>query len=165
MSAAAAPGPLSAADRPLRVALVWNAALQGEETLERPQTVKLGYGKDALFPIPEGVVPDDQLTLLEPSGQGYRLRLSPQLGGELWVGGVRKEVRRLAREGAHVPLGPDDYGVVTVGTVAVFFQHVRAARKLPHALIATDGAAIAGISLSVFLHAAVIALLLLMRIE
>ncbi len=136
--------------RHLRVALLWNGTLQAEETLDQPRPVVLGYGANALFPLPEGVAADDQLILLEPSGQGYRFKHSAAMGGDVWLNGNRTSVSSL---GGDVQLGPDDYGVVTLGTVAVFFQHVKAARKAPRSPFAFDAGLVASIGLSLFLFA------------
>jgi len=147
----AAAGPAVTAP-PLRVAYLWNGAVQGEELLERPRPVVLGDGKDALFPLPDGVAADEDLRVLEPDEAGYRLRLSSALGGDVWLSGVRQAVRALASGSSAIDLGPDDYGVVTVGPVALFFQHVRPARTLPrHWFGDVDGGTVAGLGLALFL--------------
>ncbi len=144
---------VQASDRHLRVAWLWNGTLQGEETLEAPVPVILGEGASALFPLPEGALPDDDVTLLEPAGRGYALRVSNHIGGSVWRGGTRSDLSSLGA-GTQVSLGPDDYGVVTVGSIAVFFQHVRAAKKPTRRMFALDPALAACIGLSAFLFAA-----------
>ena len=146
--------------RNLRVALVWNGTLQNETVLEQPQRVGFGAMKDAVFGLPDGT-PDT--VLLEPTANGYVLSLSHALGGVVWMNGDRHRVADLD-EGAY-PLGPDDYGVVSIGTIAIFYQSVRAARKPDRQLIAMDGSSIASLGLSLFLHAAAAVLLLLAKRE
>ena len=149
---------VTAAARHLRVAMIWNGALQHEETLDRPQPVVLGYDKTSLFPIPEGISGTDRLVVLEPAGHGYKLVRSAGMGGDVWIDGMRTPVSRLGNE---VSLGPDDYGVVTIGPVAFFFQHVNAARRPPRAGLALDSGLVASLGLSLFLFAALRILLLL----
>jgi len=142
-------------ERHLRVAFIWNGTLQAEETLEEPRPVILGTGADALYALPD-TLPVETMTVLEPSGTGYRLKMDSQLGGDVWVQGERRDVREL---GIDQQLGPDDYGVVTIGPVALFFQHVRAAKKIPRVLMPIDPSVLASIGLSLFLHTALMILL------
>lgn len=155
--------------RSLRVALVWNGTLQAEETLDQPQQITLGSVPGALFPLPDdgGGASTSGVTLLEPGPSGWQLRLAPGMGGVVWSQGDRRRVRDIAAAGSLVtqPVGPDDYGVVTLGTIAVFFQSVKAARTPARQALNMDGATFASFGLSVFLHAAAIILLLLARRE
>ena len=147
-------------ERPLRVAYIWNGALQHEELLSAPRLVDLGNGKDHLFPLPAGSGSSQGVVVLEPSPRGYTLRLGPEAGGSVWLGGQRNEVRDLARSQATVAIGPQDYGVVTIGPVAVFFQHLRPSKRLPWAP-EFDGALIASMGLAFFMFTALRVLLLL----
>lgn len=122
---------VSTAERNLRVALVWNGTILAEELYSTPTVVSLGEEGVDTFPIPDGVVQGDRLVVLEPARVGgFQLCLAPELGGSVWIDGERRSVRELGDSGG-LPLGPDDYGVVTVGTLAVFFQHVRGTKKMP----------------------------------
>ncbi len=154
---------VTSTQRHLRVAMLWNGAIQGEETLDVPRPVTLG-GKLDTFYLPDGVSDTGKVQVLEPTGHGYRLRVDGRMGGQVWLSGVRTAINQLASQGA-VTLGPDDYGVVTVGPVAVFFQHVRAARRPSRQLFTIDGAAIAAFGLSLFMHSAALILMLLARRE
>jgi TonB family protein len=122
---------VTGADRKLRLALLWNDEVVEERELDEPQPVVLGSGDGALFPLPEGVANDQALTVLEPHGEGYQLRPVAGAGGAVWQAGHRREMADMARAGAAVPLGPADYGVITFGPVALFFQQVRAQRPMP----------------------------------
>lgn len=134
-------------ERHLRVALVWAGALHWEETYTRQQPVVL----------PESVLPlgstASAQTLLVPSGSGYVLQLLPGLGGSVWLGGVRREVHELG--GQPTTIGPDDYGVVTLGGVALFFQMVKAAPRGAHRPFGFDAAFLATAMLSLFIHASI----------
>jgi TonB family protein len=132
---------------PMRVAMLWNGTLQGEELVTEAQTIELGDG--GLFPLPEGVVPGDRVTVLRPEGVSYHLETCPQMGGFVWLRGTRASVRTLP---ADVALGPGDYGVVTFGSVSFFFQPVREVRAGAPRKGFRDGALIACFGLSVFMH-------------
>jgi hypothetical protein len=154
---------VSAAERKLRVALVWNGAVQMEGTLDKPQPVVAGSGPSAMLPLPSDVAAND-VTLLSPQGNGYRVNFSPEMGGAIWRSGTREDVAMLQQSGPSLELGPDDYGVVTIGNVAFFFQHVRAAKK-PGWSLAFDGTYVASQALSAFFAAAFLFMMRLARDE
>lgn len=133
-------------ERHLRVALVWNETIQFEEQLATPQSVALG--PNGLFPMAEGIVPGDDVVVLEPAGGGYKLLASPHFGGSVWLSGERREVRELTGD---VTFGPEDYGVITIGPLALFFQHVRAAKPPPRVLFTLDAGVVASTGLVMFL--------------
>ncbi len=144
-------------EKAMRVALVWNNTLQAEEELLEVEPVGLGEGH--LFPIPDGLAENDSLTILEEAGPvSYQLRLSPSIGGSVWLNGERREVSELGAVGAAIPLGPDDYGVITAGPVALFFQQVEPAPPMPRSLFRIDPAFLASVLLTLLMCAAVIAL-------
>jgi outer membrane biosynthesis protein TonB len=144
------PTAATAAPMPLRVALLWNGALQQEELLDTPRSVTLGSAGGSMFPLPDGVfAADDAITLLEPSGPAYALRPNPHLGGFVSIGGQRYDARGF-RELQQ--LGPSDYGVVTLGSVALFFQHVQPTQGARPDHSDRDPAVLACLGLSIFLH-------------
>jgi hypothetical protein len=139
-----------AAERPLRVAMLWNGALQQEELLDEPRSVTLGTNGKTMFPLPEGVLGDDDfMTLLAANGSSYALQPNPRLSGFVSIGGQRQDAREL-RDAQR--LGPNDYGVVTLGSVALFFQHVPRAENARPARDHGDPAVLACLGLSIFLH-------------
>ncbi|UJR78386.1 AgmX/PglI C-terminal domain-containing protein [Sandaracinus amylolyticus] len=107
----------------------------------------------------------DRVTVLEPSGHGYRLRATElgDVGGSIWIGGERHDARSIAARGT-IDLGPDDYGVLTIGTAALFFQHVRAARR-PGAALAPNWTNVASFLLSLTVHAALMLFFIVVRSE
>ncbi len=139
---------VSSTERRLRVALLWNGSLQADELLLDPRPVTLG-GPKAMFPLPADLVAGDTLTLLSPQGLGYALLPNAVLGGFVWLSGERRSVREL-REPTR--LGPDDYGVVTLGSIAVFFQQVRPVQQPMPTRLSREPALAASLGLSVFFH-------------
>ena len=129
--------------RKLRVAFVWNQAIQEDVVLEERAPVTLG-GDQGLFPLPEGAS-TSSATVLVPHGAGYALLANPAFGGDVWLAGKRTPIASLQGE---VALGPDDYGVVTIGSVAVFFQHVRAVIAPPRQRSRMDFALVASVLLA-----------------
>jgi len=134
-------------ERHLRVALVWAGALHWEETYMRKEPVIL---PESVLPIGAAV---SKQTLLTPSAAGYTLAPVAGLGGSVWLSGVRREVHELG--GQSVAIGPDDYGVVTIGGVAIFFQMIKAAPRASRQAFATDIAFLATVMLSLFVHASI----------
>ena len=152
-------GKVKKGQRRLRVALVFGGTLHTEHTLDKPREVTLGYTEHDVLPLPDGVTSLDRLTLLRPSASGgYSVLLEPTMGGSIWIGGQRREVSEL---GQTVELGPDDYGVLTLGNAGVFFQMVKRAPRLGRGLPAfiSDPARTLALGLSLFLHVAFLALM------
>jgi hypothetical protein len=121
---------------------------------------------ETVLAMPGPLLDEDRVLLFEPADQGYRLvthRLTDAIGGAIWLGGQRHEARELARRGV-IDLGPDDYGVITIGPAAVFFQYVRPARR-PGVQFEWSGAGVASFVLSAWVHAAILLLLLIARAE
>jgi hypothetical protein len=143
--------------QPLRVALLWNGALQAEHLLRAPTEVVLGAGRRALLPLPEGIS-DEDVTLLAPAADGYRLQPVPRMSGSVWVAGRRTDARSL-REA--LPIQRGDFGLVTFGSTTVFFQYVRPPRGAPPRRSFRDGALIASVGLSIFAHVAALLFLFL----
>ncbi len=154
-------------ERRLRVALVFGGTIQAEHTLDKPRDVTLGYTDLDTLPLPEGVTSEDALTLLRWKGTTYELVLAPAMSGAVWIGGQRREAAALRAMGRPVELGPDDYGVLTMGSAAVFFQMVRRPPGLPMGMPAffAEPARVMALFLSAFLHAAVLALFFLALAE
>jgi len=153
--------------RQLRVALLFGGTIEAEEVLSTPKPVVLGSHTDAILPLPAGAVDQDRLEVMRPAAQGYELALHPAMSGSLWLSGARREVRSLKSSGERVVLGPDDYGVLTLGNVAFFFQMVRPGARIGRGMPAflADPARVMSLLLSAFLHAAFFALMWLALIE
>ena len=135
--------------RQLRVALLWNGTLHKEELYAEPTDVTIGTLPGVSFPLPENAISEDSVALFEREDSGYTLRPHPRFGGFVFLGG-----RRVAAQELRTPmrLGPEDYGVLTLGTVALFFQLVRAAEQSRPLVSSRDPAMIACISFSIFVH-------------
>lgn len=148
-------------ERRLRVALVFGGTIQAEETLDKPRDVTLGFTDIDTLPLPDGVTGADSLTLLQWNGTSYRVRIEPSMSGSIWIGGQRREAAALRAMGQPVELGPDDYGVLTMGNAAIFFQMVKRAPRIGMGAPAflAEPARLMALVLSAFLHAAFLALL------
>jgi TonB family protein len=136
---------------PLRVALIWNGAIYDERLLDAPTDVVLGEGARALFPLPEGVSDAPNITLLSPDAQGYHLQPLPKMGGFVALSGQRHSARGLREAMA---LRGGDYGLITLGSTTVFFQQVRGVSGEAPRRSFRDGALLACLGLSVFVHVA-----------
>ena len=146
--------------RRLRVALVFGGSILAEETLQTPREVSLGYLDIDTLPMP-AELDVERLTLLRPHGVGYQLTLHPALGGSVWIDGQRREVTELRASGQPVLVGPADYGVLTLGQSAIFFQMVRGASRIGRGLpiLLAEPTRLASLGLSAFVHAALLLLL------
>jgi hypothetical protein len=149
MTTTASQSRVGESERELRVAMLWGGSLQAEELLSAPRPVTLAADGGGMFPLPDGLVPGDSITLLSPNGLGYAYQPHAELDGFVSLGGVRRDVRELA---AATRLGPDDYGVVTLGNIAVFFQHVRPVSRAAVSRLSIDPALVACFGLSAFVH-------------
>lgn len=136
-------------DRPLRVALLWNGAVLDERLLQAPVPVVLGSSREALFPLPEGAASSDDITLLEPDAGGYSLQPASGMDGAVWLAGRPRSARGLREP---IKLSGGDYGLVNFGGTSVFFQQVRPVVGETPRKSFRDGALIACIGLSVFVH-------------
>lgn len=160
---------VAASARRLRVALVFGGSIIAEETLDKPREVTLGYLDRDTLPLPDGVTSSEgSLTLLRPVGNGgYELDLMPSMQGSIWLGGQRREAADLRSSGQPVRLGPNDYGVVTLGHAAVFFQMVAGAPRIGMGMPAflAQPARSAALLLSAFVHAAILTVMFLALAE
>lgn len=135
-------------DRHLRVAMLWNGTLHQEQLYTEPKKITLGTEGGADFPLPENAVAEDVISLFEADGDGYSLQPHPRFGGFVFLRGERSAAHEL-RSAARI--GPDDYGVLTLGSVAIFFQLVRA-QHAPPGKVRRDPALVASFGLSAFVH-------------
>ncbi len=152
--------------RELRLAMVWNQTILAEHMLSEPVKVVLGYGADALFPLPEAQAARGDFTLLTPMGDGsYTLSLPQDARGAVWLSGRRREVRDLLVSTPSVTLSPEDYGVISFGAASYFFQQTIPAPKPRLGLGSLDGDAVTSFGLSLFVHVCILLLMLLAQRE
>jgi hypothetical protein len=138
----------SASDRHLRVAMLWNGTLHQEQLYTEPVKVTLGTEACADFPLPDNAISEDVISLFEPDGDGYNLQPHQKFGGFVFLKGQRCAAHELR---SAVRLGPEDYGVLTLGSVAIFFQQVRA-QTAPPGAVKRDPGLVACFGFSVFVH-------------
>ena len=151
--------------RELRLAMVWNQTVLGERIFDVPSEVVIGYGEHAVFPLPEAQAARGDVTLLTPSADSYVLSLPADARGAVFVGGARREVRDLLQTTPSLTLGPDDYGVVSLGAASYFFQQIKPAHRPGRAFTSIDGDAIQSFGLSLFVHVCLLLLMLLANRE
>jgi TonB family protein len=149
----------------LRVAMVWSQTLQDEQMLDQPRQVVLGYGQEAVFPLPEAEAARGDIALLTPIDGGYSLHLPQGARGAVWVDGERREVRDMLERTPNLTLGRRDYGVVSLGAASYFFQQVELAPKARRGLGSLDGDAVISLGLSFFIHACLLVLMLIAQDE
>jgi TonB family protein len=139
----------------LRVAVFWNDSMQTEATLRDRRPIAFGTGSHCIHELPEDVG-EDRIVVFEPRGDGYAILLHPALDGDVWIGGTRTPVAGL-RGRSEVVLDASDYGVLSLGSLSIFFQHVRPARRMPRAAIAWDdlGGVASAIALALFIATSV----------
>jgi hypothetical protein len=151
--------------RALRVAMVWNGAVQDEKTLRDSRDVVIGASRNAVFPLPADATTDENVVLFRTSrGGGYQLQFRPDMGGFVWKNRKRRSVQDLAAMHDSMALEPEDYGLVTLGSTAYFFEQVKPIDPPPHAST-VDGASVASFLLSAFVHGALLVLLFLAYAE
>ena len=136
-------------ERQLRVAMLWNGTLFKEQLYTEPGTVTLGTDAKADFPLPDNAIAEERITLFEPEGNTYALQPHPRFGGFVFLSGQRAAAHELR---SAVKLGPEDYGVLTLGSVALFFQHVRASEHARPVPSRRDAALMACFGFSIFVH-------------
>lgn len=150
--------------RELRIAMVWNQTLLGEQVLAAPTDVVLGYGEGAVFPLPEAQAARGDITLLTPlAGGGYTLNLPQDARGAVWLEGKRREARDLVVSTPTLTLGQDDYGVISFGAASYFFQQVAPAKTPKRTWFGADGDAALSFGLSLFVHVCLLLLMVLAR--
>ncbi len=135
--------------RQMRVALLWNGTLHSERMLDAGESVIVGSTARAMFPLPEGAVASEETTLLRPVSAGFELVPPPGLGGFVWLNGSRTPARSL---NGPTGIGTADYGLVTLGSVAFFFQYVTPAQPMARERSGLGGALFACLGLSLFVH-------------
>ncbi|MCA9582137.1 MAG: AgmX/PglI C-terminal domain-containing protein [Myxococcales bacterium] len=147
----------AAPERPaLRVAFLWNGTLQADELLIEPKPVVVGSDSECLFPAPAGISEADALPVLEPSDAGYDLLLTAGLRGDVWLREQRRSVEELFRTERRIPLGPTDYGVVSIGSVSLFFQQVPSPPRAPRRALAIDSETVSSMGLAAFMAIALL---------
>jgi len=147
---------------PLRVALVWNGALQAEDLLVSARPVKLGPSPEALFPLPVDVGGESDVTVLLPDGASFSVQPLPGMGGFVYVDGQQRPADTLR---GPQRIGPNDYGVLTLGSVALFFQHVRSVQGIPLVRPERDASLLACLGLSLFLQVGALLFLFLVAVR
>jgi hypothetical protein len=129
---------ISPKDRPLRVAMLWNGTVISERIFDEPHDVVLGDNHKATFTVPEAAGITKKFTLFHGSRSGkYQLGLNREMTGQLQLNGERMSVaeaidgKTSGKAGRNtVELTGEDWGILHVGPLAIFFQFVHAERRV-----------------------------------
>jgi hypothetical protein len=119
----------------LRTAAVWGTFVLAARDLHSGQSLAMGEGQEALYPKPdESDVADLPIRAV---GNGWELDARGVSGGLLHLRGRKEDPCELAKGGAPIPIVPGDYGLLTYGSLSVFFQFAHAA-PAPRARVRVD---------------------------
>lgn len=109
----------------LRTAAVWGTFVLASRDLRSGQSLMMGEGQEALYPKPDASSVAD--LPVRAVGNGWELDPSGVSGGLLHLRGRKEDPCELARGNAPIPIVPGDYGLLTYGSLSVFFQFAHAA--------------------------------------
>lgn len=116
----------------LRVAVLWHDTVVSETMVESGRQVTIGENLKNMIILPDVAGIGDSFTLFSASGGGYTLHLTGEMDGRLELGG--KEISASAARkdrGSSISLSDNDWGVVDMGPVSIFFQFAPRGDKLP----------------------------------
>ena len=162
-----AAGPvISKKDRPLRVAVLWNGTVIEEKTFDEPHDVIIGEDiRGTHFVVPEGSGIAKKHKLFHGSRSGkYSVNLTREMSGQIQLGGTQMSIgdaiasKSSGKTGSNaVNLGVDDWGMLHVGPLAIFFQFVAPEKKAAAPFFsALDSNMLATSSFSALMHVGLI---------
>lgn len=139
----------------LRVAMLWNGTVIKETVLHEPRNIFLSDQGKHMFTMPlEGVHLPYKLFKADRKGN-YKVGLSKAFDGEVTLGGKTATVaEHIASSSDHqgdedyVPVVPGDWGTLYAGDKQLFFQFIRADKKLKKAFFAFDEYVAAALAIS-----------------
>lgn len=157
-----AQGPdLDPSKRPLRVAMLWNGTIIKEQIFDEPHDVTIGEDIRCTFTVPEGSGVSSRFTLFHGNRNGtYNLGLTRDMTGSIEVAGTRLSVDEAIDQKSSgvtgtntVQLHTDDWGLLHVGPLAVFFQFIQPEKAIASGGLATfDANMLATTSVSALFH-------------
>ncbi len=129
---------ISKRSRPLRVAMLWNGTVISERVFDEPHDVTIGENIKCTFTVPEGAGVSKKFKLFHGSiGGKYQLGLTREMTGQVSVGGQQMSVAECIESKTSnssgkniVKLGADDWGILHVGGLAIFFQFIKAEKRV-----------------------------------
>ncbi len=156
---------VSPRSRPLRVAMLWNGTVINEQIFDEPHNVTIGEDIKSTFTVPAGAGVSKKFVLFHGSLSGkYDLGLTREMTGQVTIGNDRLSIAQAiesktsGRSGTNrIKLASDDWGIIHVGALAIFFQFIQPERtvRTPLGMI-FDGNAIASFAFSALLHVSLI---------
>jgi hypothetical protein len=124
--------PISLSQRPLRVAMLWNGTVVKEQIFHESHPVRIGTQTKNHFTVPDAIGMPGKMDLFRPAGGGkYSVSLTREMSGRLNLGGESVSVseaiqnKTSGKSGTNeVTLAFDDWGMLQVGPLTIFFQFV-----------------------------------------
>ncbi|MFT5430954.1 MAG: hypothetical protein ACI9OJ_001633 [Myxococcota bacterium] len=156
---------MSTRSRPLRVAMLWEGQIIQEQIFDEPRAVTVGTDIHATFTVPEEAnLPKKKFTLFAARGSKYNLGLNRGMEGTLQLGGERMNIDKAISEktsgksGANsLALGTDDWGIIHLGPLAIFFQFIQPERRIAVPFFRSlDGNVLAAAAVSGLVHISLI---------
>lgn len=136
-------------ERFLRVAVLWNGTIVRERVFPEARDVTIGEGAECDFVLPTASAAGlpDRLTLFRRGrGERFEMALVPGLRGALQLRALARRSERVpaaallaedgGRPGAHVVLDTEDWGVLQLGALSLFFQFVSPEERVPRRSLA-----------------------------
>jgi hypothetical protein len=154
-----AKGPvISTASRPLRVAMLWNGTIIKELVFDEPRVVTLGPKHKSTFTVPaEAGISGVYKLFTGGRGDKYELNMTNEMTGKVSIGGSEMSVREAAEKHSTVTVAKDDWGVLNLGSLAMFFQFVKPEKAIPVPFFRSlDGNSLASFAFSTVLHLGII---------
>ncbi|MCA9557549.1 MAG: energy transducer TonB [Myxococcales bacterium] len=116
----------------LRVAVLWHDTVFAETIVEGKRPVTIGEKPSNTLMVPDVAGVGDSHVLFTPDAGGFSLNLTGGMAGRLNLGGKEQTVEAArAAKGGTLSVAGDDWGIIDLGPLAVFFQMGVAPEKLP----------------------------------
>ena len=116
----------------LRIALLWNGTVVEEKVLQEPETFTIGENRKNDFVVPESALPSTFPLFKIGRKLNYSIGLGEGLDGDITINqetqslaSFREKATSTAGGVGYVPIAKDDWGVLQLNDVQVFFQFIR----------------------------------------
>ena len=126
--------------RPLRVAVLWNGTIINERIFDEPRKITIGEDIGATFTLPKGQLDiPKRMTLFQGNAVtgNYQLALTREMRGRVSLSDTQMSVQEAITSRTsgvaginRVGLGVEDWGIIHVGALAIFFQFIQPERRV-----------------------------------
>jgi hypothetical protein len=121
----------------LRLALLWNGTVIEEQVLQDPDTFTIGENRKNDFVVPESALPSVFPLFKIDRKLNYSIGLADGLDGDITINqqteslaSFRAKATSNSNGVGYVPIAKDDWGVLQLNEVQVFFQFIRPDERL-----------------------------------